>query len=136
MRYAWQIAKQTWESQNPGKSFETLLGRYVAEGGVVWSEPSSFLLGCRVSVEHDGSLRHDPEQGDTWLVHLVATTSPALEDPKQVLRQFMRLAPHPLEWICWHRRKSKRLHLHPWNRCAAWAGLEPARTLTHHEYIR
>lgn len=120
----WQTAKRVWESQNPGMSFEMLLGRYVAVGGVVWSSPDRFVLALPVSLDRTQNMVHDPDHGDTWFLHLAAQSG-GRSRSCDVLRGFMALAPHPLPFVAWHRRQSKRLHRYPWARVASLANLKP-----------
>lgn len=125
MNLAWQRAKVVWEKENPDKSFDTLVSRYLTQGGIVWSSPEQFLLACPVVIHEDGTAMHDEELGDTWLIHLAALAEPAPK-PDAVLAAFVRLAPRPLPWVAWHRRRSKRLHRHAWERVLTHIDRMPA----------
>lgn len=113
MTFAWQRAKSAWEEQTQSMSFETLLGRYVAEGCLVWSTPQEFLLACPVVVAADGSLTHNPERADAWYLHLAALADP-VASLSDLVATFLRVAPHPLKWVVWHRARTRKLHRHSW----------------------
>lgn len=127
---AWQVAKVKYEADHPGKSFERLLGAYIAQNGFVWSSPKSFLLAAKVQVREDGHVEQS-DQGDTWFVHLAALTHPA-QEAREMLREFLRLAPHPLPWVAWHRAKSPGLHRYPWSRVEQLS----RNPVTHYEHVR
>lgn len=132
MKLPWQTAKELWESQNPGKDFNTLLSRYVGEGCLVHCSSALFLLACPVRVHNDGAVTHSP-RGDTWFIHLAAADGS--QSSGHMLQRFLQLAPYPLAWVAWHRNGCKRLHRYPWNRIAhRAAGNNP--TPEPHEHFR
>lgn len=118
----WQRAKAQWEAENPTSDFGALVSRYMAHGGIVWSSPESFLLASQVMVASDDEVVHDTESGDTWYIHLAATSDRRLE-PAELLETFVRLAPKPLAWVAWHRLppKNVKLQRHPWKAVASRA---------------
>lgn len=111
--YAWQIAKEKWERDNPGKSFENLLGGYIKEGCYVWSAPTEFCLAAPVRIDEDGRIFHDPDNGDTWFVHLAARTDLGNLRAGEALLPFIERAPYMLPFVAWHRRNG-RLHRWAW----------------------
>lgn len=101
MKLPWQIAKEYWQENNPCQPFEVLLGKYISNGGYVWSSPDFFILGFKAVIESVGEPRPDSE-GNAWFIHLAAT-SPRKRGVS-FLSEFMRLAPEPLPFIAFHRR--------------------------------
>lgn len=119
MKLPWQRAKNWWDQCGDGQPFETLLGRYLADGHYVWSSPTVFVLAAEVRL-NNGSLVLS-KRPNAWYVHLAAVAR-----GKFNAAAFLRLAPRPHEGVCWHRRG--RLHVFRWDQ---FAGRQPAPPMTH-----
>jgi hypothetical protein len=130
MSMAWQLAKSAWESQTRTMSFETLLGRYVADGGVVWSTPKEFLLACPVVVAADGAMVHSAPRANAWFVHLAALAD-AAQSPGGLVATLTRVAPYPLPWVVWQRARTQKLHRHTWEAVMKQAQKFTATRLTY-----
>ena len=119
----WQRARDAFEQMaaqeygEPELKFERLVGAYIREGGYLWSSPHEFILAVPARIGDGGRvIRVDLDQSpEAWFIHLAATTVPAKAGVnRDVIRQFMRLAPQPLPIIAYHR--GPRLVLLPWTR--------------------
>jgi hypothetical protein len=124
MTYAWQRAKEAWEDQHTGIAFEDLVGRYISEGGYVYSAPDLFVLAMPVRKSTDGRCVHDDEEGDAWFLKLAALSSEASQEvkrigPTELLARFMKLAPYALPYVIWERQRSNRLHRYKWDQLEA-----------------
>lgn len=115
----WQRAKRAFEAVCSRGTFEELLGRYVAEGGYVWSSPEEFLLAIPCRRLHRGGLVTDHEKPDVWFVHLAAVSPPRRMSASLIAR-FQSLAPRPLPWVAWNRRGGS-LRFYRWDQLAAHA---------------
>jgi hypothetical protein len=107
---AWEIA-QKLQQENSKKPFEVLLGEHLS-CGLVHSTPSLFLLAHQV--------RWDPVAGqivfgkpNAWFVALAAAAQPG------ALREFLRVANCPLDFLLWCRQfggRNSRIHAWRWDR--------------------
>lgn len=115
MRLAWEIAKETYEREAPGHSFNEFLSRYLGQGACVWSCPWVFVVACPVFIHPNGDLFHDPLLADTWYIHLAAISPNA---PKKVRMPdaFMALAPYQLSYVAWQRRQPGVFKRYSWER--------------------
>lgn len=96
----WQKAKQWHIKSGSDVPFEAVLGIFIREG-YVWSSPTEFVLAREIALRVGGRI-------NCWFVHLAAGVSP--------LRRFMELAPHRNEYVAWHRRGNKKMHVYLWDK--------------------
>lgn len=97
----WQKAKR-WQLEKSEVRFEELLVLF-CEDGYVWSSPTEFMLFEPVRLEDGKIMEGEP---NAWYVQLAAGTN------RPFLR-LMNLAPHPLEYVCWH-RGTEKLRVYQW----------------------
>ena len=135
---AWEIAHQ-WQQANCMTPFEELLGAYLSIG-LVHSTPEVFLLAREVTWDpvtreilqpSAFSLQPSP---NAWFVELAASgtqvsgfrfagpagASHPLRHPSPV-REFMRVATHPHEFVLWCRQSADRkhdIHAYKWDHLA------------------
>jgi len=110
--FAWEIAHQ-WQSANCMTPFEELLGWHLS-CGLVHSTPSVFLLAqeCR----WDPAVKEIAKgPANAWFVELAAATC---HNP---MKEFLRVATRPHEFVLWYRQSPGRphnLHAYRWEHLA------------------
>lgn len=122
--YAWELAKEAFQRDGRAGGFERLLGNTIAFGGHVWSSPNEFLMAYPVRIETDGSLVHDDEDADLWVIHLAALRdrsgrAGSAERMGRLLETFHRLLPYSLPWVGWHRHGNPVMRIYRWDKLLA-----------------
>lgn len=82
---AWQRISDSGEA-----GFAAMIGAFLRTG-FVYAGDDAFILA-------------QPQNGDTWWVHLAAGD----------LTRFLDLAPYPLPWVAWQRKGTGKVHVWSW----------------------
>jgi hypothetical protein len=128
---AWEIAKQ-WQSANCMTPFEELLGAYLSSG-LAHSTPSVFLLaqechwtGMEMISRQEAKAQSLPI--NSWFVELAAAgtfSRRGAEPQRNPVKEFMRVATRPHEFVLWYRQSQGRphnLHAYRWDHLARRVG--------------
>lgn len=110
----WQTAAAWWR-EHSGALFEERVGYYFARG-YVWSTPEVFMLAREICWDGKQCVDGAP---NAWFVELAA----ANEGCVNAVREMLRVAPHPHEWVCWCRRGERRIRAFAWGKLIRKAGL-------------
>jgi hypothetical protein len=118
---SWEVARQ-WQERNSMTPFEELLGTHLS-CGLIHSTPSIFLLARKVAW---APIQKEIIKGNpnAWFVELAASSGNPFP-----IREFLRVAPHPLRWVLWCRQSPGRkhdIHAYDWNKLSKRVGLHPA----------
>lgn len=125
---AWEIARQ-WQEANCMTPFEELLGWHLS-GGLIHSTKDVFLLAQEVTWDPVSreilqpsafSLQPSP---NAWFTELAAA-SPTVQQSNSPIAEFLRVAPHPHEFVLWCRQSKGRkhdIHSYRWNHLARRVG--------------
>ena len=108
----WERAK-LWQTENSTQPFEEVVGWHLS-CGVVYSTSQLFLLAHEVHYDPTLNQASHDQPHNAWFIELAAVTrhlNPFCE--------FMKIAPHPQEWIVFHRRNSFEPHAYRWSRFAS-----------------
>ena len=123
--HPWQKAKQWWDENTTGESWEERVGWHLSNG-LVFSTNEAFLVAREV--RWDGERMHDDGDPNAWFVELAAWNglmdkgTKGLRDGSAV-REFMRVAPRPRQWALWCRHNSFEIKAHDWAKLARKVGL-------------
>jgi hypothetical protein len=127
---AWEIARQ-WQEANCMTPFEEVLGWHLS-GGLIHSTKDVFLLAQEVTWDPVAkeilqpsafSLQPSP---NAWFVELAAGTC---HNP---VKEFLRVATRPHEFVLWCRQSKGRkhdIHSYRWNHLARRVGLPSPSSL-------
>jgi hypothetical protein len=106
---AWERAAR-WQREHGSIPFEDLLGWHLVRG-YVWATPEVFMV-AREECYDPGADEFVVGPRNCWFVELAAGTAGL------PVREFMRVAPHPLPYVAWCRRNDGRLRKFSWERLA------------------
>lgn len=122
MTWAWEIARQVWRRGNPDGDFGALVVNYLRSGGYVVAFPDVFVLAASAvwRVEDGVPSVHmaNPDDADTWFVHLAAVSPDFGGGQSHPVAAFLRLAPFRLPFAAWHRRGQGLLRRYSTDRLA------------------
>jgi hypothetical protein len=116
LRPAWQLAKQ-WQFENiANESFEEAVAWHLSNG-VVFSTPNIFMLAHEGYYNTEVNQISNTKPFNAWFIQLAAATS-----HHNPFHEMMKIAPHPHQWIAFHRRNSFEPHAYLWSRFATKVG--------------
>ena len=130
---AWEIARQ-WQAENCMTPFEKILGAYLSTG-LVHSTRDCFLLAREViwdpsqkAIVEGRKSRVEGQQPNAWFVELAASAIQVSGFSFQVspVREFLRVATRPHEFVLWCRQSKNRkhdIHAYRWSHLAKRVGL-------------
>ena len=111
----WQKAKQWQEENDATCSFEELLGAHLSSG-YIWNSPQVFLLA--------GETRWNAQEecfesgtANCWFVRLAAAVGHA-----NPVREFLRVAPRPHQYVGWYRRNQFEPRIYRWDKLMKHVG--------------
>jgi hypothetical protein len=114
---AWEKAKQWQEENDATASFEELLGWHLS-AGYVWNSPKVFLLASEVCWNAEDQSFESGEP-NCWFVRLAASAGHA-----NAVRELLRVAPRPHQWVGWYRRQQFEPRVYRWDKLMKKAGGE------------
>lgn len=83
---------------------------YYTDSAFLWSGDDCFVMARAVTrrdIAFATDYRFTFRNPNTWFVYLAAGSVP--------MKRYLELAPHPLEWVAWHRSKQDHPVLKIWN---------------------
>jgi hypothetical protein len=130
---AWEIARQ-WQSENCMTPFEEILGWHLS-GGLIHSTKDVFLLAQEViwdpvsrEILQPSAFSLQPSP-NAWFTELAAAgtfSRRGAEAQRNPVKEFLRVAPHPHEFVLWCRQSKGRkhdIHSYKWDHLARRVGL-------------
>jgi hypothetical protein len=105
----WQKAKAWQDEHDATKDFWELLGQHLS-AGLVWNSPTTFMLAMPTHWNSEAQV-FESGKPNCWFVTLAAGaagTSP--------VRDCLRVAPHPLQYVAWCRRGSFEPRVYLWKK--------------------
>ena len=104
----WQRAKAWWDNHST-QDFWQVVGEHLSSG-LVHATPEVFLLAneLRWNAEEQAFESGEP---NCWFVRLAASAGHA-----NAVREFLRVAPRPHEWVCWYRRQQFEPRIYRWDK--------------------
>jgi hypothetical protein len=110
----WQKAKHWWDNHST-QDFWEAVGEHLSSG-YVWNSPECFMLAkaCRWNAEEQNFELGEP---NCWFVTLAAGA--AGTNP---VRECLRVAPHPQQYVAWCRRGSFEPRVYDWEKLISKTG--------------
>ena len=122
----WETARAWWIDHST-VPFEERLGWHLS-CGLVYSTRSAFMLASEERWDPVLST-FDPRPStrpNAWFVELAVAAQvkdrPSRVEGQNTIREFLRVAPHPHEWILFRRNNGFRIHAYRWERFARKVG--------------
>jgi hypothetical protein len=105
----WQLAKQWQDEHDATTDFWTLLGEHLSSG-LVWSSAKTFMLASETRWNSEEQTFEGGEP-NCWFVRLAASAGHATP-----VREFLRVAPHAMQYVAWCRRGSFEPRVYLWEK--------------------
>lgn len=104
----WQKAKQWWDEHST-QDFWEVIGEHLSSG-YVWNSPTTFMLASPTRWNAEEKAFEHGEH-NCWFVTLAAGASGT-----NPVRECLRVAPHPMQYVAWCRRGSFEPRVHLWEK--------------------
>jgi hypothetical protein len=128
---AWEIARTWWQDHSP-VPFEERLGWHLS-CGLVYSTASAFMLASeerwdpeQKAIVDGRESRVESQQPNAWFVELAVAAQVegrgSRVEGQNTIREFLRVAPHPHEWVLFRRNNGFRIHAYRWSHLARRVG--------------
>ena len=105
----WQKAKAWQDEHDATTDFWTLLGEHLSSG-LVWNSSKTFMLASEARWNAKEQNFEDGEP-NCWFVRLAASAGHA-----NAVREFLRVAPRPHQWVGWYRRQQFEPRIYRWEK--------------------
>jgi hypothetical protein len=119
----WEIARAWWQDHST-VPFEERLGWHLS-CGLVYSTQSAFMLASEVCWNRMEILKGPP---NAWFVELAVAAQVegrgSRVEGQNTIREFLRVAPHPHDWILFRRNNGFKIHSYRWSHLARRVGLK------------
>lgn len=104
----WQKAQHWWDNYST-QDFWEAVGEHLS-AGYVWNSPECFMLAkpCRWNAEDQ---IFEVGEYNCWFVSLAAGSAGT-----GCVRECLRVAPHPMQYVAWCRRGSFEPRVYLWNK--------------------
>ena len=105
----WQKAKQWQDEHDATKDFWELLGEHLS-AGLVWNSAKTFMLASETRWNAEEQTFESGEP-NCWFVRLAASAGHA-----NAVREFLRVAPKPHQYVGWYRRQQFEPRIYRWDK--------------------
>jgi hypothetical protein len=110
----WEKAKHWWDNHST-QDFWDAVGEHLS-AGYVWNSPACFMLAksCRWNAEGQA---FELGESNCWFVTLAAGSAGT-----GCVRECLRVAPHPMQYVAWCRRGSFEPRVYLWTQLIKQTG--------------